>query len=99
MDVARFHELAGWFEFHDGRSRFEAETLAADRIGYKRHEVRDEISKRNTQGGGNLRSADERHSANDLPGMQSAQTKEIRPMPVRDVHAGRDRVELLALSA
>lgn len=99
MDVERFEELAGWFEFDDGRSRFEAETLAAARIGFKRHEVKNEISKRNSQGGGNIRPAPAGQPADHMSRVQPKQAEENGPLPVGDIQAGRDRLALLALPA
>lgn len=99
FDIERFHEVAGFFEYDEGMTRFQAETHAAERIGCKRHEVINEIRRRNSQDGGNIRQASARQPAGDMPGVQSHPAEEGGPVSVGDVQAGRDRLALLALSA
>lgn len=98
MDIERFHELAGFFEFDEGMTRFQAETHAAERIGCKRHEAINEIRKRNSQGGGNNRQAPARQPEGDMSRMQPASKKETGFVSERFIPAGRGSVELLALS-
>jgi hypothetical protein len=97
FDATRFHELAGFFEYDDGMTRFKAEERAASRLGIKRYEAINAISKRDSQSGGDIRQAPARKPADTLPGMQPASTKEVGPLPVCDVPAGRGSLALLAL--
>lgn len=48
--------------------------------------------------GGDRGEAPPRDTEDDMPGMQSDPAEEIRSVPVGDVQAGRDRLEMLALS-
>lgn len=97
IDLDRYESTAAWLEYCDGMTRFQAETEAARRQGYKRHEVQHEISKRNTQGGRDSRTADARQSADNLPGVQPHATEEIRSLPIGIILAGWGGLELLAL--
>ena len=97
MDIERFHELAGFFEYDEGMTRFQAETHAAARQGLLRHEAINAISERNSQVGGNFRQASARQSAGDLSRMQPHPKEESGPLPIGDVQVGRDRMALLAL--
>ena len=98
FDAARFHELAGFFEYDEGMTRFQAEERAAARLNVNRWEAINAIRKRDSQSGGDIRQASERKPASALPGMQPTPSKEDGPVSIGDVPAGRDRVELLALS-
>lgn len=97
MDLDAFEERAAIKEFCAGMSRFQAETEAAAEQGLKRHEVLNEISKRNSQQAPDQRSQVERHDPHNLPGVQPAQAEQVGPVPVGDVQAGRDCLALLAL--
>lgn len=97
MDLDAFEERAAIKEFCAGMSRFQAETEAAEEQGLKRHEVLNEISKRNSRQARDQRSQVERHDADNMPGVQPAQAEQVGPVSIRDVQAGRDRMALLAL--
>ena len=97
IDVERFHELAGFFEYDDRMTRFQAETHAAARLGFLRHEVINEIRSRNSQSGRDMRQASARKPADSLPGVQPHPKEETGPLPFGDVQAGRDCLALLAL--
>jgi hypothetical protein len=87
MDLDRFEERAAIMEFDGGMTRFQAETLAAQAQGRQRWEFKDEISKRNSEKARDQRSADARHPAHDLPGMQRASAQEVGPLSKRNVQA------------
>lgn len=99
MDVEAFEDRAAWLEHCDGMTRFAAETEAARRQGMKRWEALNEIGRRDTAGGRHNRPADARDAADNLPGVQPPSEKQERPVPERDVQAGRRGVEMLALRA
>lgn len=99
MDLDAFEERAAIMEFDGGLSRFEAETQAARAQGFTRWEVLDAIKRRNSERGGHHRQAASRNGSDDLSRVQRDQTEQGGSMPVGDVQAGRDRVELLALRA
>lgn len=97
MDLEQYEHTAAWLEYCDGMSRFAAETEAARRQGYKRHEVQHEISKRNSEGRRDHGQAATRQPAGNLPGVQSHAAQEIRSMLVGLILAGWGGMELLAL--
>ncbi|MDD9726120.1 hypothetical protein PVV74_11695 [Roseovarius sp. SK2] len=97
LDIDQYENTAAWLEYCDGMSRFQAETEAARRQGYQRWEAVNEISKRNSGGQRDRGQAAGGDAAHDMPGMQPTSKEEARPMPERDVQAGRDRLALLAL--
>lgn len=97
LDLDAFEERSAIMEFDGGMSRFEAETRAAAEQGVTRWEAINEIRKRNSARGGDLRPAAHGDATHDLPGVQSHPAKEARPMPERHVQAGRHRVDMLAL--
>lgn len=97
MDLIRFYELAGMFEFDDGETRFRAETKAAARLGAQRWEVLNEIKRRDFERSRDQRQASGGQPANNLPAMQPDPKEETRPVSERDVPAGRHRLEMLAL--
>ena len=66
-----FAERAAIMEYDGGLSRFEAETRAAQEQGKTRWEALGEIGKRLVAEARNSRAANERHRANNVPGMQS----------------------------
>ena len=69
MDIDLFEERAAILEFDEGMTRFAAETEAARRQGFKRHEVTDAIRQRNLAGRRDHGPEALRDHANDLPGM------------------------------
>lgn len=91
MDLDAFIERAAIKEFCGGMSRFQAETEAAAAQGFKRHEVMNEIGRRDFEGRRDHRSAVEQHDADNLPRVQPASAQQVGPVPERDVQAGRDR--------
>ena len=98
MDIERFHELAGFFEYDEGMTRFRAEELAAHRLGVQRWEAINAISKRNSQCGGDIRQAPSRDAANAMPVMQSAPSEQGGQVLVGHVSDGRGDVVLSSLS-
>ena len=99
IDAVRFFELAGHFEFDEGETRFRAETLAAERIGFKRHEVISAIRQRNLARRGDHRFPDGWKPEGDMPGVQPASEEEAGQVPFGDVHAGRGGLVLPPLPA
>jgi hypothetical protein len=97
LDLDAFIERAAIIEFDAGMSRFEAETLSARLQGYERHEVVNEIRRRNSGQARHSGPADGGQSAHDLPRVQPHPTQETRSMSERDVQAGRAGVDVLAL--
>lgn len=87
IEVERFHELAGHFEFDEGQSRFKAETLAAERMGVKRWEAINAIRDGHSEKARDHREAHGRDAANNLPGVQPHPAKQNRPMPERHIQA------------
>ena len=88
-------------EFDGGLSRFEAETSAARAQGLTRWQAMEAM--KNAERGGNPEPARHhgaalvRDGSDGLPEVQRAEAEQNGPMPVGDIQAGRDRVELLAL--
>ena len=99
LDVDLFNERAAIMEFDGGLSRFAAETAAAEAQGFTRWEAINAIRIGHTRQGRDHGQADARHAAHDLPGVQPASQEQDRPMPKRDIPAGRRGVALLALRA
>lgn len=99
MDLDQFEERAAILEYDEGLSRFEAETEAARRQGFKRHEVMNAIRKRDSEQGRDHGQAAARDATHNLSRVLGASSEENRPMPERDVQAGRGGLELLALRA
>ena len=97
MDLEAFEERAAIMEFDGGLSRFEAETLAAQAQGYQRHEVMNEIRKRNSEQARHHGSSAGRVAADAMPRVQPWQAQEGGPVSERDVQAGRAGLALLAL--
>lgn len=91
FDADAFVERAAIREYDGGLTRFRAETLAAQDQGTSRWEaLRHEANDiGDTPGTGHQRSVADGDAARDMPAMQPAQAQEDRPMPERDVHAGR----------
>jgi predicted aminopeptidase len=87
IEVERFHELAGHFEFDEGHSRFQAETRAAERMGVKRWEAINAIRNGNSEEARDHRKAPRGNAANNLPGVQSHPAEQNRPMPKRHIQA------------
>ena len=96
-NLDQFENTAAWLEYCDGMSRFAAETEAARRQGFKRHEVMNEISKRNSARGGDHGAAHDRNATGAVSRVQPAPEKENRPMFERHVQAGWAGLVLLAL--
>ena len=96
-----FSERAAIMEFDGGLSRFEAETSAARAQGLTRWQAMEAM--KNAERGGNPEPARHhgaalvRDGSDGLPEVQRAEAEQNGPMPVGDIQAGRDRVELLAL--
>lgn len=97
MDICGFLERAAIMEFDGGLSRFEAETLAAQAQGFQRHEVMNEIHRRDFEQARNNGETPKRITENAMPGMQPEPTKENGPVLERDVQAGRGGVVLSPL--
>ena len=98
FDAARFHELAGFFEYDEGMTRFQAEERAAARLSVNRWEAINAIRKRDSQSGGDIRQASERQPANGMPGVQPASAEQGGQVFVGDVPAGRGNLVLPSLS-
>ena len=96
-----FAERAAIMEFDGGLSRFEAETLAAMAQGLTRWQAMG-VTK-NAERVGNLGPARHngaavvRNGSDGMPEVQRAEAEQNGPMPVGDIQAGRDCLELLAL--
>lgn len=85
IDIDAFEERAAIMEFDGGLSRFRAETLAAEAQGFKRHEVINEIRRRNSEGQRHRGSEmDRRQRENDMPGVQRDSAKETGSVPECD---------------
>ena len=97
MDRDQFEQTAAWLEYCDGMSRFEAETEAARRQGYKRHEVINANGIGHSARGRDNGQAAARQPADNVSRVQPAPTQEIRSMLVGLILAGWGGVELLAL--
>lgn len=97
IDRDQFEQTAAWLEYCDGMSRFEAETEAARRQGYKRHEVINANGIRNSEGGRHSGQTATRKPADNLSRVQSTSAQEIRSMLIGFVLAGWGGLELLAL--
>lgn len=67
MDLDAWEERAAIMEYSGGMKRFEAETLAAQAQGFERWEVKNEISKRNSQQARNQRSENAGDAAHNMP--------------------------------
>jgi hypothetical protein len=97
VDFDQFENTAAWLEYCDGMSRFEAETEAARRQGYKRHEVINANGIRNLEGGRNNGQAASRQPADNVSRVQPASAQEVRSMFIGLILAGWGGLELLAL--
>lgn len=98
FEIERFDELAGFFEYDEGMSRFQAEERAATRLNVKRWEAMNAIRKRDSERGGNIRQTPARQPADNLPGMQPTAAQQGGQMPIRNVSNGRGDVVLSSLS-
>lgn len=96
-----FSERAAIMEFDGGLSRFEAETRAARAQGLTRWQAMGEM--KNAERVGNLEPARHhgaavvRNGSDGMPQMQRAAAEQDGPVPIGDIQAGRDRLEMLAL--
>lgn len=97
VNLDQFENTAAWLEYCDGMTRFEAETEAARRQGYKRHEVINANGIRNSEGGRNNGQAATRQSADHLSAVQPAPAQKVGPVLVGFILAGWGGVELLPL--
>lgn len=97
MDLDAFVERAAIKEYCGGLSRFQAETEAAEAQGFKRWEVLNAISKRDSGRGGNIGQAHGGNTTDNLPGMQRGAKEEGRSLLGGDVQAGRNPVVLSPL--
>lgn len=101
FDPESFAERAAIMEYDGGLSRFDAETRAAKAQGLTRWQAMEAV--RNAERMGNPQQARDHGQANvghmpdAMPGVQHATAQQAGPMPVGDIQAGRDRLELLAL--
>jgi len=85
-----WNERAAIMEFDGGLTRFKAESQAAEAMGRKRWEFVNHANSRGHSGrGGDNGSTAGRDAENHLPGVLGQAEEEERPMPVRDVQAGR----------
>lgn len=88
IDIDAFEERAAIMEFDGGMSRFRAETLAAEVQGSKRHEVINEIRRRNSEGQRHRGSEMDRQQREDnMPGVQRDSEKKTGSVPKRDQEA------------
>jgi len=97
LNIDQFENTAAWLEYCDGMSRFEAETEAARRQGYKRHEVINANGIRNSEGGRDSGQTTTRQSADNVSGVQPVSAQKVGPVFVGFILAGWCGVELLAL--
>lgn len=97
IDRDQFENTAAWLEHCDGLSRFAAETEAARRQGFKRHEVMNANSGRDSKQGGDIGQAPARRPEDDLPRVQHVQAQKVGPLLVGFISAGWGGLELLAL--
>ena len=97
FDMDAFDERAAICEYCGNETRFAAETIAASEQGLKRWEAINEIRARNSAGGGNIRPAAIRDTADHMPRVQPVQEKQNGPMSERVVPAGRRGLELPSL--
>ena len=97
MDLDAFVERAAIKEYCGGMSRFQAETEAAEAQGFKRWEVLNAISKRDSGHGGNIGQAHGGNAADNMPGMQRGAKEENRSLLGGDVQAGRNSLVLPTL--
>lgn len=97
VDFDQFENTAAWLEYCDGMSRFEAETEAARRQGYKRHEVINANGIRNSEGGRDNGQAATRQPADNVSRVQPTPTQKVGPVLVGLILAGWGGLELLAL--
>lgn len=97
VNVDQFENTAAWLEYCDGMSRFEAETEAARRQGYKRHEVINANGIGHFARGRDNGQAATRQPADDVSRVQPSSAQKIRPVFVGFVFAGWSGLELLAL--
>lgn len=97
LDAARFHELAGFFEYDEGMTRFQAEERAAARLNVNRWEAINAIRKRDSQSGGDIRQTSARQPENHMPVMQPASAEQGGQVPVGYVPSGRGDVVLSSL--
>lgn len=98
IDLDEWDERSAVLEYDEGMTRFAAETEAARRQGFKRHEAINAKRERDTAGSRDHRAAVERNVSGHVPGVQPPAAEQDRPVLERDVPAGRDRLEMLALS-
>lgn len=87
MDWDQFDERVAICMVDGGLNQFDAETVAARDQGKERWEVKNEITRRNTEHARHHRAVYERDAADHMPGVQPKPTKEERPMPERHVQA------------
>lgn len=93
IDVDQFLERAAIIEFDGGMSRYQAETEAAKAQGVPRWQALKAVHDANI-GGNTLHCGDRgqahvRDGSGAMPRMQPTQAQQVRPLPERDVHAGR----------
>lgn len=87
-------------EFCGGMPRFEAETQAAKAQGLTRWQAMEAMRGNgmgNSQSARDRGEAAQRHGQGGMPVVQRQQAEQVRPVPERDVQAGRTGVALLAL--
>lgn len=97
MDLDAFVERAAIMEYCGGLSRFLAETEAARAQGFRRWEVLNAISERDSAYGRNIGQANDRNAADNLPEMLGGANEKNRSVPGGDVHRGGRSVAVLAL--
>ena len=97
IDLDAWEERAAILEFDEQMTRFAAETEAARRLGCRRFEAINAKRDRDSERARDRREAVARDHANDMPEVQRGPEEQDRPLPQRDVPAGRNRMEMLAL--
>ena len=97
IDLGEWEERSAILEYDQCMTRFAAEEEAARRLGFRRFEAVNAKRERDTARGRHRGSAMERHLEGDMPGMQPDAAEQEGPVSERDVSAGRDRLEMLAL--
>lgn len=97
IGLDEWDERSAILEYDQGMTRFAAETEAARRLGFKRYEAVNAKRERDTAGRRDHGSTVEWDDAGAVPGVQRPASEEGRPLLERDVPAGRDRLEMLAL--
>lgn len=95
FDLDQFENTAAFLEYCDGMTRFQAETEAARRQGVARHDAIRMGHSAQARHHGATTAGD---ATDNLPGVQPRQAQQAGSVPIGDIQAGRDSVDVLALS-